>query len=62
MSWIVPDQASDSPTSWRSQSHTTCSTSVRAGQLSHEIPSPPNPDEARSPSTDARAALDGNQP
>ena len=62
MSWIVPDQASDSPVSCRIQSQTTSSTSVRAGQLSQEMPSPPRPDEARSPSTEAREALDGNQP
>ena len=62
VSCMVPRHCSLKPVSWRSQSHTTSSSSVSAGQLSQEMPSVPSPELAMSPSTEASAALEGNQP
>ena len=62
VSWMTPFHDPGSAVSSRSQSTTTSSTSVSAGADCHVIPSAPSPDEARSPSTEARDALEGNQP
>ena len=59
---MAPRQPSGSPVSRRSQAHTTSSTSVSAGADCQVMPSAPSPEEARSPSTEARPALAGNQP
>ena len=53
VSWMTPRQSSDSPHSWRNQSHITSSTSVSAGDDCHVMPSEPMPTAAMSPSADA---------
>ena len=62
VSWIAPRHCGDSPQRSRSQSVTTCSTSVSAGADCHVMPRAATPPEAMSPSTDASEALLGNQP
>ena len=62
MSLIVPCQASDNPTNCRIQSHTTSSTSVRAGLDCQLIPSAPSPVDMRSPSVDDSDTLAGKNP
>ena len=59
---MTPFQVAGSPVSSRSHPTTTSSTSVSAGADCHVIPSAPSPPAARSPSTEARDALAGNQP
>ena len=62
LSEMTPFQDSGSAVSSRSHSAMTSSTSVSAGADCQVIPSDPSPEAARSPSTEAREALDGNQP
>jgi hypothetical protein len=59
---MTPFHDSGNAVSSRSHSTTTSSTSVSAGADCQVIPSAPSPEVARSPSTEARDALDGNQP
>ena len=59
VSWMTPpprpSRANESgrPSAWRSWSRTTCSSSVAAGLVAHNIPWAPMPLESRSPSTPA---------
>jgi hypothetical protein len=53
VSWITPVHAGDSPTIWRSQSITTSSISVAAGEVCQLMPCTPSPAHARSPRIDA---------
>ena len=59
VSWMTPDQAGESPTIWRSQSITTSSISVAAGDVCQLIPCTPSPDARMSARTDAYAVLEG---
>ncbi len=61
VSWMTPDprNRSGSPSSLASQSITTVSTSVTAGEVAHSIPCTASPDDSRSPSTAGPDALAG---
>ncbi len=59
---MTPRHDAGSAVSSRSHSTTTSSTSVSAGADCQVMPSAPIPEVARSPSTDASDALEGNQP
>ena len=62
VSWMAPRHSGASPQRSRSQSVTTCSTSVSAGADCQVMPRAATPPEAMSPSTEESEALLGNQP
>jgi hypothetical protein len=47
------------PSAPTSSSIRCCSTSVAAGEVDHNMPCTPRPDDSRSPSTDGSEAFDG---
>ena len=59
VSWMTPVKVAGNPTIWRSQSITTSSTSVAAGDVCQLIPCAPRPAQTRSPSTEAKLTLEG---
>ncbi len=59
VSWITPVKVVGSPTICRSQSITTSSSSVAAGEVCQLIPWAPSPAQTRSARTEARLALEG---
>ena len=59
VSCTTPANAAGSPIIWRSQSITTSSTSVAAGDVCQLMPCAPSPAAARSPSTEARLVFEG---
>ena len=59
VSWITPVKVEGSPTIWRSQSITTSSTSVAAGEVCQLMPWAPRPAQTRSARMEAWLVLEG---
>src|SRR4051812_3987425 len=63
-SWMtpLPTNAGGRPNNSTSQSSTCVSSSVQAGDVDHNIPCTPSPDDTRSPRTEGPEAFAGKYP